>query len=307
MGRYVIRRLLQAIPVLLGATILLYCLVFLLPGDPIQALAGEKRADPAIAAILREQYHLNDPLYMRYWYYISGVLTGDFGTDFTGRAVSEIMSETFPVTLRLAGIAFVIEAIVGVVAGVFAALGRGKFLDNLVLLSTLLLVSIPVFVLGNVLQLVLGVQWAIAPISYDAEDITTLILPGTVLASVSLAYIARLTRTSMIETMRADYVRTATAKGLSRSRVIVRHGLRNAMIPIVTFLGVDLGSLMGGAIITERIFNIPGIGGTLYQAVYLRQGTTVVSIVTVLVLVYIAANLIVDLLYAVLDPRIRYA
>ncbi|MEV3989325.1 ABC transporter permease [Streptomyces sp. NPDC049837] len=307
MGRYVIRRLLQAIPVLLGATILLYCLVFLLPGDPIQALAGEKRADPAIAAILREQYHLNDPLYMRYWYYISGVLTGDFGTDFTGRAVSEIMGETFPVTLRLAGIAFVIEAIIGIVAGVFAALGRGKFLDNLVLLSTLLLVSIPVFVLGNVLQLVLGVQWAIAPISYDAEDITTLILPGTVLASVSLAYIARLTRTSMIETMRADYVRTATAKGLSRSRVIVRHGLRNAMIPIVTFLGVDLGSLMGGAIITERIFNIPGIGGTLYQAVYLRQGTTVVSIVTVLVLVYIAANLIVDLLYAVLDPRIRYA
>ncbi|MET9802182.1 ABC transporter permease [Streptomyces sp. NPDC006368] len=307
MGRYVIRRLLQAIPVLLGATILLYCLVFLLPGDPIQALAGEKRADPNIAAILREQYHLNDPLYQRYWYYISGVATGDFGTDFTGRPVSEIMSEAFPVTLKLAGIAFVIEAVVGVIAGVFAALGRGKFLDNVVLLSTLLLVSVPSFVLGNVLQLVLGVQWAIAPISYDPEDITTLILPGTVLAAASLAYITRLTRTSMMETMRADYVRTATAKGLSRGRVIVRHALRNALIPIVTFLGVDLGALMGGAIITERIFNIPGIGGTLYQAVYLRQGTTVVGIVTTLVLVYIAANLIVDLLYAVLDPRIRYA
>ncbi|ORT61179.1 ABC transporter permease [Streptomyces sp. CB03238] len=307
MGRYVIRRLLQAIPVLLGATILLYCLVFLLPGDPIQALAGEKKADPNIRAILREQYHLNDPLYQRYWYYISGVMTGDFGTDFTGREVSEIMSETFPVTLKLAGIAFLVEAVVGIVAGVFAALGRGKFLDNLVLLSTLLLVSIPVFVLGNVLQLVLGVQWALVPISYSAEDITTLFLPGVVLASVSLAYIARLTRTSMIETMRSDYVRTATAKGLSRPRVIVRHGLRNALIPIVTYLGVDLGALMGGAIITERIFNIPGIGGTLYQAVYLRQGTTVVSIVTVLVLVYIAANLLVDLLYAVLDPRIRYA
>ncbi|MEE1756366.1 ABC transporter permease [Streptomyces sp. SP18CS02] len=307
MGRYVIRRLLQAIPVLLGATILLYCLVFLLPGDPIQALAGEKRADPAIAAILREQYHLNDPLYVRYWYYISGVLTGDFGSDFTGRPVSEIMGETFPVTLNLAGIAFAVEAVVGVVAGVFAALGRGKFLDNVVLLSTLLLVSVPAFVLGNVLQLVLGVKWALVPVSYDSEDITTLILPGIVLASASLAYITRLTRTSMMETMRADYVRTATAKGLSRSRVIVRHALRNAMIPIVTFLGVDLGALMGGAIITERLFNIPGIGGTLYQAVYLRQGTVVVGIVTTLVLVYIAANLLVDLLYAVLDPRIRYA
>jgi peptide/nickel transport system permease protein/oligopeptide transport system permease protein len=221
--------------------------------------------------------------------------------------VAEIMSETFPVTLNLATIAFAVEAVVGIVAGVFAALGRGKFLDNVVLLSTLLLVSVPVFVLGNVLQLVLGVKWAIAPISYDSEDMTTLILPAVVLASASLAYITRLTRTAMMETMRADYVRTATAKGLSRSRVIVRHALRNAMIPIVTFLGVDLGALMGGAIITERIFNIPGIGGTLYQAVYLRQGTTVVSIVTVLVLVYIAANLIVDLLYAVLDPRIRYA
>ncbi|GAA2480816.1 ABC transporter permease [Streptomyces gobitricini] len=307
MGRYVIRRLLQAIPVLLGATILIYCLVFLLPGDPIQALAGEKKADPNITAILREQYHLNDPLYMRYWYYISGVLTGDFGTDFTGRPVAEIMSETFPVTLNLATLAFLIEAVVGIIAGVFAALGRGKFLDNVVLLSTLLLVSVPVFVLGNVLQLVLGVKWAVAPISYDSEDMTTLILPAVVLASASLAYITRLTRTSMMETMRADYVRTATAKGLSRSRVIVRHALRNALIPIVTFLGVDLGALMGGAIITERIFNIPGIGGTLYQAVYLRQGTTVVSIVTVLVLVYIVANLIVDLLYAVLDPRIRYA
>ncbi|MFD7614493.1 ABC transporter permease [Streptomyces sp. NPDC059828] len=307
MGRYLIRRLLQAIPVLLGATILLYCLVFLLPGDPIQALAGEKRADPAIAALLREQYHLNDPLYMRYWYYISGVFTGDFGETYTGRQVSEIMSERFPVTLNLALIAFAIEALIGIVAGVFAALRRGKFLDNIVLISTLLLVAVPSFVLGNVLQLTLGVKWAVAPISYDAEDMTTLILPGVVLASASLAYIARLTRTSMMETMRADFVRTAVAKGLGRGRVIVRHALRNALIPIVTFLGVDLGALMGGAIITERLFNIPGIGGQLFQSVYLREGPVVVGIVTVLVLVYIFANLVVDLLYAVLDPRIRYA
>ncbi|GGK53884.1 ABC transporter permease [Streptomyces flaveus] len=307
MGRYLIRRLVQAIPVLLGATFLIFCLVFALPGDPIQMLAGEKRADPNIAAILREQYHLNDPLYQQYLHYMGGVLTGDFGETYTGRAVADIMSERFPVTVQLALIAFAVEAVIGVAAGVSAALGRGKFLDNIVLISTLLLVSVPVFVLGSIAQLTLGVQWDLLPISYDENDPMSLLLPGIVLAAASMAYITRLTRTSMMETLRADYVRTAIAKGLSRRRVIVRHALRNALIPIVTFLGADLGALMGGAIITERLFNIPGVGGQLAQSVYLREQPVVIGIVTCLILIYIAANLIVDLLYAVLDPRIRYA
>jgi oligopeptide transport system permease protein len=315
MGRYLIRRLIQAIPVLLGATFLIYALTFWMPGaDPIQLLAGEKKADPLVAAMLREKYHLDDPFFVQYWNYISGVLQGDFGETLTGRKVIDLISEAFPYTVNLAIFAFVIEAAVGVLAGIMAALRRGKFLDQLVLISTLMVISIPVFVTGFVLQLTLGVQlknnWGIEifSVSFNENDgLRAYLLPAFVLASTSLAYVARLTRTSLMETMRADYVRTATAKGLPRRRVVMNHALRNALIPIVTFLGADLGGLMGGAVITERIFNIHGLGGLLAQSVYLKQGAVVVGGVTLLVLIYLVANLIVDLLYAVLDPRIRYA
>ncbi|MFJ2606723.1 ABC transporter permease [Streptomyces sp. NPDC091279] len=307
MGRYVVRRILQAIPVLIGVTFIIFCLVFALHGDPIQALAGEKRADPTIAAILRARYHLDQPLIVQYWYYISGLFTGDLGTTYTGRAISDIVDQRFPVTLQLSLTAFGIEAVIGVLAGTLAALRRGRFVDNLVLISTLFLISVPVFVLGSVLQLVLGVQWQIFPVA-GIEDgwPTSYILPGLVLASTSMAYISRLTRTSVMEAVRADYVRTAIAKGLPRRRVIGVHTLRNSLIPVVTFLGMDLGALMGGAIITERVFNLPGLGGQLAQSVYLRERPVVVGLTTLLVLIYLVANLVVDVLYAVLDPRIRY-
>lgn len=315
MGRYLIRRLIQAIPVLLGATFLIYLLTFAMPGaDPIQLLAGEKKADPLVAAMLREKYHLDDPFLVQYWNYITGVFQGDLGESLNGRKVLDQFAEAFPYTVNLALIAFVIEAIVGVLAGIMAALRRGRFLDQLVLISTLMVISIPVFVTGFVLQLTLGVklknEWGIeifTPSFNEHDGMIGYLLPAFVLASTSLAYVARLTRTSLMETMRADYVRTATAKGLPRRRVVVSHALRNALIPIVTFLGADLGALMGGAVITERIFNIHGVGGLLAKSVYLKDGAVVVGGVTILVLVYLIANLIVDLLYAVLDPRIRYA
>ncbi|GAA0946298.1 ABC transporter permease [Nonomuraea longicatena] len=313
MGRYVIRRLLQSIPVLLGSTLLIFAIVFALPGDPIAALAGEKRQDPAIIGILREQYHLNDPLLVQYWYYISGVFfRGDFGVTFANVPVSQIMAGKFQVTLNLALTALVFEAIIGVGLGMWAALRRGKAADTAILASTLLLISVPTLVTGFVLQLVLGVkikQWTgldIFPIAGITNGFRSYLLPGFVLAGVSIAYLTRLTRTSLVETMRADFIRTATAKGLPRSRVIGRHALRNALIPLVTYLGADLGNLMGGAVITETIFNLPGIGEQLFKSVYLREQPVVVGIVTVLVLIYILANLVVDLMYAVLDPRIRY-
>jgi peptide/nickel transport system permease protein/oligopeptide transport system permease protein len=306
MGRFVVRRVLQAIPVLIGVTFLIYCLVFLLPGDPIQSLMGEKQ-DPHVAALLRAQYHLNDPLYLQYWHYISGVLTGNLGQTYTGREISQIVAQGFPVTLKLSLTAFGFEAVIGILAGVFSALRKGKFIDNLVLVTTLLLISVPVFVLGNVLQLEFGVQWKLTPVA-GIEDgwPASYVLPGFVLASASMAYIARLTRASMMESVRADYVRTAIAKGLPRRRVIGVHALRNSLIPVITFLGMDLGALMGGAIITEKIFNLPGIGGQLAQSVYLHEGPVVVGLVTLLVLIFLVANLVVDVLYAVLDPRIRY-
>ncbi|WP_405006008.1 ABC transporter permease [Kitasatospora purpeofusca] len=313
MGRYVIRRLIQAIPVLIGATFLIYWLCFSLPGDPVQALAGEKKADPIVAEMIRQKYHLNDPFLLQYWNYITGVFQGNLGESLTGRQVSDMISEAFPFTMNLAFVAFVIEAIIGVLAGVMAALRKGKFLDQLVLISTLFVISIPVFVTGFVLQLVLGVKLKndygieIFSVSFNEEDgLRGYLLPAFVLASTSLAYVARLTRTSLMETMRADYVRTAVAKGLKKRRVIGRHALRNALIPIVTFLGADLGGLMGGAVITEKIFNIHGIGGLLAQAVYQKQGTIIVGVVTLLVMIYLVTTLLVDMLYAVLDPRIRY-
>ncbi|MFJ9441108.1 ABC transporter permease [Kitasatospora sp. NPDC101235] len=313
MGRYVIRRLIQAIPVLLGATLLIYALVHYLPGDPVQALAGEKRADPIVAEMIRQKYHLNDPFLVQYWNYISGVFQGDLGESLTGRSVSEMIGDAFPYTVNLALVAFVMEAVIGVLAGVMAALRKGKFLDQLILLSTLFVISIPVFVTGFVLQLVLGVKLKndygieFFTVSFNEDDgLRAYLLPAFVLASMSLAYVTRLTRTSLMETMRADYVRTAVAKGLKRRRVIGQHALRNALIPIVTFLGADLGGLMGGAVITERIFNIHGIGGLLAQSVYQKQGTIIVGVVTLLVLIYLVTTLLVDLLYAVLDPRIRY-
>ncbi|MFI6482310.1 ABC transporter permease [Nonomuraea sp. NPDC050663] len=307
MGRYVIRRLLQAIPVLLGATLLIFAIVFALPGDPIRALAGEKPPSPQVVEVLREQYHLNDPLLLQYWYYISGVLfRGDFGTTFQNVPVGDLMKATFPTTLQLALTALMIQAVIGVGLGLWAALRRGKAEDTMILASTLILISVPTLVSGFVLQLLLGVKLGLFPIAGTSEGWYSFLLPGFVLAGGSIAYLTRLTRTSLVETLRSDYIRTAVAKGMNRRRVVGRHGLRNALIPLVTFLGADLGNLMGGAVITERIFNINGVGSLLIRGVYERQQPIVVGVVTALVLVYIVANLVVDLMYAVLDPRIRY-
>jgi oligopeptide transport system permease protein len=306
LARYVVRRLLQVVPVFFGATFLIFALVYAVPGDPIDALAGDRPLEPAVRAELRHRYHLDDPLFVRYGKYVGGLAHGDFGTDFRGRPVIEIMRQRFPVTIRLGLLAFVFEAVVGLAAGVLAGLRRRSFLDNLVLVSTTVVVAIPVFVLGYCAQLVLGVKLGWFPVVGIREGWRSYFLPAMVLGALSLCYVARLARASLVEAMRADYVRTARAKGLPERRVVGVHALRNSLIPVVTFLGVDLGSLMAGAIITEGIFNLPGIGQATFTAVHTREYATVVGIVTALVLIFILANLLVDVLYAVLDPRIRY-
>ncbi|MFI1562494.1 ABC transporter permease [Streptomyces sp. NPDC020490] len=307
MGRYVLRRLLQMVPVFVGATLLIFLMVNVM-GDPVAGLCGERQCDAATAAQLEREYGLDQSLARQYLTYMGNVLTGDFGTAFNGQQVTELMSTAFPVTVRLTIVAVCFEIVIGITLGVVTGLRRGRPVDTTVLLGTLVVVSVPTFVTGLLLQLLLGVEWGwIKPSVSTAAPFDELIVPGLVLASVSLAYVTRLTRTSIAENRRSDHVRTAVAKGLPRRRVIVRHLLRNSLIPVVTFIGTDIGALMGGAIVTERIFNIHGVGYQLYQGV-LRQNTqTVVGFVTVLVLVFLVANLLVDLLYAVLDPRIRYA
>ena len=307
MLRYIGRRLLQTIPVFFGATFLIFAMVYLMPGDPVAALGGDRGLTEAAAAQIRAEYHLDQPFWMQYLLYLKGVFTLDFGKSFNQQPVIDVMARAFPTTIALAIYALAIESIFGITLGVIAGVRRGGWFDSTILVFSLLLISVPTFVLGLVLQFLLGFKLGVLPVTASASvNMASLTMPAMVLGGVSLAYVIRLTRQSVSENVSADYVRTARAKGLTNRAVMSRHILRNSLIPVATFLGGDLGALMGGAIITEGIFNINGVGGTLWQAIRLGEAPTVVSITTVLVLVYILANLIVDLLYAVLDPRIRY-
>lgn len=306
MGRYIARRLLLTIPVMLGASFLIFALVYALPGDPIRALGGDRPLAPAVVAQLTEEFNLNDPLWLQYVKYVGDLVQGDFGTDFRGREVLDTITQRMPVTIKLALVAIAFEILIGIVAGVMAGIRKNGFFDNVVLVSTTLIVSIPILVLAFLAQFTFGLQLGLFPIAGVNDGWYSYVLPGLVLAAGSLAYVARLTRTSIAENMRADYVRTARAKGLPRRDVIVRHTLRNSLIPVVTFVGADIGTLMGGAIVTETVFNLPGIGRAVFDAVRAQEGAVVVGIVTLLVFVFIFFNLVVDVLYAVLDPRIRY-
>ncbi len=332
MGRYTIRRLLQFIPVLLGTMFLLHylqTLSFQISGNPVRAMFGDRQPPPETIAALTRSFGLDDPClqqtgnpcFSMFFDRLVNYAHLDFGTDFNRQEVTDLVARAAPITLRLTALAVVFETLVGIFAGVVAGLRKDKFVDNLVRVSTVLLISVPVFVLGVLTQILTGVYignkvreigappWVEAMFSpsYQPDHPwASLIVPAFVLGGLSLGFIARLTRTSLIETMGSDYVRTARAKGLSGSRVVGIHALRNSLIPVVTYIGLDIGLLMAGALITEGIFNIPGIGGLTYVAIRGGETPVIVAVVTLLTLVFLVASLLVDLLYAVLDPRIRY-
>ncbi|GAA0356866.1 ABC transporter permease [Actinoallomurus spadix] len=307
MWRFVLRRLLQMVPVLIGTTFLIYVAVFALPGDPIRALGGDKPMPPSVYEALRHHYHLDEPLITQYGRYLLGLARGDFGETLNGQSVASLMATGWTVTVQLALTAWIFELVVGIALGVLAGLRKGGIIDSLVLSGTTFIIAIPAFVLAYSAQLIFGLKLGWFPTAGTDDGWPySYLLPGVILGSLSLAYIARLTRTSLVENMRADYVRTALAKGLPRRRIILRHTLRNSLIPVVTYLGVDLGNLLAGAIVIEGIFNLPGIGQQIFQAVQIKDGPTVVGISTFLVLIFLLANLVVDILYGALDPRIRY-
>jgi oligopeptide transport system permease protein len=307
MGRYVLRRLLQLIPVFIGTTFLIFVLVWAVPGDPFTGMCGDRPCPPQFVAAMTEKYNLNDNVIVQYLKYMGQLLTGDFGETYSEQSVGELISLAAPVSLRLAVVAVAIEGVVGVAAGILTGLrGRG-FIDNLVLVSTLFLIAIPTFVTGFVIQIVFGFQLEILTPTVSSEATWgELIIPGFVLGSLSMAYVSRLTRTSISENRRADYMRTALAKGQPRHRIVGVHLLRNSAIPVITFLGTDIGNLMGGAIVTEGIFGIHGVGKLVFDGIIDKQGTIVVGVVVLLVIVFLVVNLFIDLMYAVLDPRIRY-
>lgn len=308
---YVIRRLLQMIPVILGATFLIYVLVYALPGEPWEGRCGERPCDAAYINKFKHEYNLDKPVIVQYALYLSKLLRGDLGTNFYNNKVVDELGQRFPTTAVLALMAITLEIVIGIAAGVLAGITKGKLPDIIITIITLILISIPVFVIGGLFQMIFGLKLQLFPVTAANGDIGpelifSLIMPAMVLASLQIAYITRLTRTSLVENLRADYVRTAKAKGLSKGRTIGVHTLRNSLVPVITQIGIDFGGLMGGAIVTERIFNINGVGFFIFRSIQQQDGVSVVGAVTCLVLIYLLANLIVDVLYAFLDPRISH-
>ncbi|MEA2504847.1 MAG: peptide/nickel transport system permease protein [Actinomycetota bacterium] len=311
MTRYIVRRLLQMVLVFFGATFLLFAALYLLPGDPTQALGSDRTLAPATVQAIRARYHLDDPVYVQYATYIKDIARGDLGTSIQlRRPVSQIMRDSIPWSVKLALSATAVEIILGIGSGVISAIKRYSFLDTLSTVSTSVLIAIPVFWLGLMLQILFGLKFRGTflglPISGVTDGWKSYVLPSITLASAVTAVTARLTRTTMLEVMRQDYVRTASAKGLSRRAVVFKHALRNALIPVVTNIGLDFGTLIGGAILTETVYAWPGVGRQVYFAIIAHDNPVIIGSTIVFVFAFMIVNLIVDISYAVLDPRIRY-
>lgn len=307
MGKYVARRLLQMMLVLVGASIILFLALFVVPGDPVRTSQGEGRQlDPASYAAIAHRYHLDEPLPQQYVGYVGRLLKGDLGESYSfRRPVTTIMREKIGNTAKLALAAIVLEIVLGIVAGVIAAVFRYSFLDVLVTLSTTIAIGVPTFVIGLALQNVFAIKLDWLPLQGQQAGPRSIVLPALTLAAVNIALVARLMRGSMSEVLRADYIRTAYAKGLSKRVVILKHALRNSIIPVLTYLGIAFGSLLGGALITETVFNWNGIGLALVSAIQQQDNPVVLGVTTYGVAIFVIVNLIVDVSYAFLDPRIR--
>jgi oligopeptide transport system permease protein len=307
MTRYLGRRAVELVIVFLGVTLIVFLMVFALPGDPIAALGGDRPLPANVIAELRGRYHLDEPVLQQYLRYLGGLFTGDLGTTFQGQSVADRMSSRWPVTITLALTAWGIEVVLGVLLGLFAGLRKGRFGDRLVLAGTILATSVPVFVVAVTAQLVLGVRLGWFPVAGTAEGWPTgYLLPATVVAIFGLASVTRLMRGSVIDTLNSDFVRTLRAKGLRERRVVGVHVMRNSALPVMTYLAIDLGYLLGGTVVVEGVFNLPGVGQLLFQAIRTHEGPTVVGVSTALILIFLLTNLVVDLLSSVLDPRIRH-
>jgi oligopeptide transport system permease protein len=330
MTSFIIRRLLQIIPTVFVALSFLFFIFFLLPGDPARLIAGgaERNVDPGVLERVNERYGLDDPILTQFTDYWQRTVQWDLGESFlTNRSVNEILGDKAIASIRLAFWAIIIEIIVGISVGLLSAIRRYSVGDRITTIATAAASAIPVFVLGFVLQYLFAVlpgpnkwnfpEWArlrtsgIGPDSWAFFFIPTgeqwryLILPAVTLACVTTALVARMTRGSMLEVLRADYMRTARAKGLGERDVVLKHGLRNAMLPVVTLIGIDFGTAIGAAVLTEFTFNWPGLGSEIVTSVQQRDLPVILGLTLAVVLAYALVNVIVDVSYAWFDPRIR--
>lgn len=335
MGKFILRRLLLLIPILLGLTVVIFMLIRLLPGDPAGAILGE-RATPESLERVRAALGLDRPLIEQYWEYVSGLARLDLGSSFlSGRDVTTDFMQRFPATIELTVAAMIFALSLGIPLGMLTAKRRGTWIDGTGTALSLIGISIPIFFLGLMLKWMFAIQWPILPdsgridlITYYIPRVTNfmtvdailagewggfmdalrhLILPGVALGTIPLAIIMRITRASVIDVLNEDYVRTANAKGLRSNIVNRRHVLRNALLPVITVIGLQLGLLLGGAILTETIFGWGGVGKWIYDAVVNNDYQVIQSGVLLLAMIFILVNLAVDVGYAYLNPRIRYS
>jgi ABC-type dipeptide/oligopeptide/nickel transport system permease component len=303
---FVTRRLLLAIPTLFGVLVVVFLLLYVAPGDPVLEMVGE-RADAETIARLRAELRLDDPLHVQFAHYASGVLTGDLGTSYiTGRPIARDVLERFPKTLQLATAAMLLAASLGITIGVLSARRPGGGFDRFAMAGAYLGISFPVYWVGLILILVFAVtlRW-LPPSGFGRLEF--LVLPALALGSRSIAFLARMTRSAMLEVLNSDFIRTARAKGLRERAVLARHALRNALIPIITVLGLDFGAYLTGSILTETIFSWPGLGRYVVNAIARRDLPAIQGSVLFLSAVFVLVNLITDLAYAKADPRVTYS
>lgn len=305
MLRYILRRLVGAIPVFLGVSLLVFLMVHMIPGDPARYLLGEFASPEAIQA-LRNEMGLNDPLPLQFLDYLGRVLTGDLGTSLITKVqVSAELANRVPVTMRLAALSMVFGLAGGVLAGVIAAIRQNTILDYGVMSIALVGISAPSFWIALLLMYTFAFRLSLFPVS-GYNGIHSLILPAITLGALSAGSIARMTRSSMLEVLRQDFIRTARSKGLPQRIVIYRHALKNALLPVTTLAGLQFGGLLGGSVITETVFALPGVGSYAIQAIGQRDFPVIQSVVLFSAVVFVFSNLAVDLLYGYLDPKIRY-
>jgi len=306
MSRFIVRRLLLAIPTLFGVLVVAFLLLYVAPGDPVTAMIGE-RADSATIARLRQELRLDDPLHVRFGHYVSQVVRGDLGRSYiTNRPITRDIRERFPKTLQLAAAAMLFAAFTGITLGVLSARNPGGWSDRLALGIAYLGISFPVYWVGLLLILLFAVTVHLLPASgYGSWRF--LILPALALGMRSIAFLARVTRSAMLDALSADYVRTARAKGLSERAVTLRHALRNALIPIITVLGLDFGAYLTGSILTETVFSWPGLGRYVVNAIARRDLPAIQGAVLFLSAVFVIVNLVADIAYAKTDPRVAYS
>ena len=306
MTRFVLRRVLAAIPIGLIVTLGVFALVFAMPGDPLRELAGDKPIPAAVMAAKRAQFHLDDPFIVQYLLSMKDIFTGNFGTTFAGADIADQLRLRIPVTLKLATLGLVFQWVAGLLFGLYAGFRRNGAVDRLLLLATLVVLAVPSLVLYFAAQYVFGVELKWLPVSGVADGYPmSYLMPALCIGIMGFAGLARLTRTSIVETANADFVKTARAKGLGEQRILWGHVLPNALLPMVTFMGIDVGGIFAGAILAESIFNLPGLGQFMFQAIKLKEGGVVVLLSTLAFVSFIVINLLVDIIYGAIDPRVR--